>query len=60
MPTAQHLCGRAGRKAQGVDKLIRHLLYLVEKRPRGKALITVLKYFRNKRKRMAYAEALAT
>ena len=39
--------------------MIRHLRYLAEKYPRRKAIRKALKYFRNNRKRMEYAEALA-
>ena len=42
----------------GVEKVIRHLRYLADKYPRRKTIRTALKYFRNNRKRMAYAEAL--
>ena len=44
---------------EGVDKVIRHLRYLAKKYPRRKAITKALKYFRNNRKRMDYAEALA-
>lgn len=44
---------------EGVDKVIRHLRYLSKRHPRRKAIRKALNYFRNNRKRMDYAEALA-
>lgn len=44
---------------QGVDKVIRHLRYLFKQSPRRKAISKALNYFRNNRKRMDYAQALA-
>ena len=43
----------------GVDKVIRHLRYLAKKYLRRKAISKALKYFRNNRTRMDYADALA-
>jgi len=43
----------------GVDKVIHALIYLRNKHPRRKPLQTELKYFRNNRHRMQYAELQA-
>lgn len=42
-------------EAEGVEKVIRHLRYLVGKRPRNRKLVAALKYFRDRRHRMRYA-----
>jgi hypothetical protein len=39
----------------GVEKVIRHLRYLVDKHPRNRKLLTTLGYFRHRRHRMRYA-----
>jgi hypothetical protein len=44
---------------EGVDKIIRALIYLCNKHPRSKKLKNELKYFRNNRHRMCYAELKA-
>jgi hypothetical protein len=46
-------------EADGVEKVIRALVYLRKKHPKRKRIRQVLKYFRRNRHRMRYAEAAA-
>jgi len=50
---------RLRHEAEGVEKVIRALVYLRKKHPRRERIRQVLKYFRRHRRRMRYAEAAA-